>query len=290
MFPKFLPGRHPFPSPSHFPDHDDASSSGAASVVASIPQKRPSTGDGASIEVVRRPRGRPAGSKNKVKPPVVITRDLSAQPSMSPYVLEVSGGNDVIEAISRFCRRKGIGLSILAGSGAVADFTVRQPASMTPGATVTFHGRFEILSISATFLPSAAPFQVSDAFKISLAGPQGQVFGGAVVGPLVAAGPVFVIAATFNSPAYQRLPLAEDEGNNSAVSGSGGRADAAQSPPPVPGCGGHGDDGLLQAAAAAESCGISSMYSCHLGSEVIWVPSARLRQPGGPPAPPPPPY
>lgn len=169
-------------------------------------------------------------------------------------------------------------------TGTVADFTIRQPAPMTPGATVSFHGRFEILSISGTFLPSSVPFQVSDAFKISLAGPQGQVLGGAVVGPLIAAGPVFVIATTFNSPAYQRLPVADDEGNSS-VSGNGGHAEAQS--PPVSGSGGHG--GPPQ-PASAESCGMSSMYSCHLGSDVIWAPSARLRQAPGPPAPPPPPY
>ncbi|PRQ30552.1 hypothetical protein RchiOBHm_Chr5g0025921 [Rosa chinensis] len=36
-------------------------------------------------EVVRRPRGRPPGSKNKPKPPVIITRDT--EPAMSPYIL-----------------------------------------------------------------------------------------------------------------------------------------------------------------------------------------------------------
>ncbi|OWM67722.1 hypothetical protein CDL15_Pgr019223 [Punica granatum] len=271
MFPKFSPGRHPF-SP-HFPlrdaDHDDASSSGAAAAAVAL-QDRPSTGDGASIEVARRPRGRPPGSKNKPKPPVVITRDAPVEPAMSPYVLEVPGGTDVIDAISRFCRRKGIGLCILTGSGTVADFTIRQPTS-TPGATVTFHGRFEILSISATFLPNAMPFQVPNAFKISLAGPQGQVFGGAVVGPLIAAGPVFLIAATFNSPAYHRLPVADDDGNSS-VSGSGSRAEGQS--PPVSGSGDHG--GAPQ--TAAESCGIS-MYSCHLGSDVMWAPTARPGQP-----------
>lgn len=156
----------------------------------------------------------------------------------------------------------------------MADFTIRQPAAATPGATVTFHGRFEILSFSATFLPQPTPFQIPNAFKISVAGPQGQILGGAVVGPLLAAGPVFVVAATFSSPSYNRLPAPGYDGSNSASGSIGCRESQS---PPVSGCGG-GD----QNAAAEESCGVS-LYSCQLGSDVIWNPSVRPRAPSGPP-------
>lgn len=71
--------------------------------------------DGATIEVVRRPRGRPPGSKNKPKPPVIITRD--AEPSMSPYILEIPTGVDIINSITKFCRKRNMGLCVLNGSG-----------------------------------------------------------------------------------------------------------------------------------------------------------------------------
>lgn len=45
-----------------------------------------------------------------------------------------------------------------------------------------------------------------------LAGGQGQVVGGSVVGALIASGPVVVMAASFGNAAYERLPLDEDEG------------------------------------------------------------------------------
>ncbi|XP_021808289.1 AT-hook motif nuclear-localized protein 17 [Prunus avium] len=226
--------------------------------------------DGATIEVIRRPRGRPPGSKNKPKPPVIITRD--SEPPMSPYILEVPGGSDVVEAVSRFCCRKNIGLCILTGSGTVANVTLRQP-STTPGATVTFHGRFDILSISATFLPQttpSCPVSVPSGFTISLAGPQGQIVGGLVAGALVAAGTVYVIAASFNNPSYHRLP-GEDEAVRNSGSGD------PHSPPLSGGVesGGH-------APQPSQSCGMS-MYSCHLPTDVLWAPTAR--QP-----PPPPPY
>ncbi|KAF7830004.1 AT-hook motif nuclear-localized protein 17 [Senna tora] len=227
-----------------------------------------SAADGASIEVVRRPRGRPPGSKNKPKPPVIITRE--PEPTMSSYILEVPGGSDVVETIARFCRRKNTGLCVLTGSGTVANVTLRQPSS-TPGATVTFHGRFDILSISATFLAaqqSGALPAIPSGFTISLAGPQGQIVGGLVAGNLMAAGTVFVIAASFNNPSYHRLPC-EEEVRNSASGGGEGQS------PPVSGSGGESGH------APSESCGMS-MYSCQLASDVIWAPTAR--------PPPPPPY
>ncbi|CAL5204608.1 unnamed protein product [Lathyrus oleraceus] len=235
-------------------EDDNRSGGGAAA------QKPNSSGDGATIEVVRRPRGRPPGSKNRPKPPVIITRD--PEPAMSPFILEVSAGNDVVQAVAEFSHRRNIGLCVLTGSGAVANVTLRQP-STTPGTTVTFHGRFDILSLTATFLPqsSGGSPTVPNGFSISLAGPQGQIVGGIVAGNLIAAGTVFVIAASFNNPSYHRLPP-EEEGGNS-VSGGDGIS------PPVSGAvdSGQGQGG--------ESCGMS-MYSCHLPpSDVIWTPSAR---------------
>ncbi|KAJ7965806.1 AT-hook motif nuclear-localized protein [Quillaja saponaria] len=249
-------------------EEDDSRSSGGPTPQHPKPSEPNCAGDGATIEVVRRPRGRPPGSKNKPKPPVVITRDT--EPAMSPYILEVPGGNDVVDAISRYCRRRNMGLCVLTGSGTVANVTLRQPSS-TPGATVTFHGRFDILSISATFLPQQTESfpAVPNGFTISLAGPQGQIVGGIVAGGLIAAGTVFVVAASFNNPSYQRLP-AEDEVQTS-FSGGGGDG---HSSPACAGGGGHSGH------PPSESC-VMSMYNCHLPSDVIWAPTAR------PPHPPP---
>ena len=125
MFSKLQPQHHPFP---HHPFQ--LSAEDATTITPSTAQKANSSGgDGATIEVVRRPRGRPPGSKNKPKPPVIITRD--PEPAMSPYILEVSGGNDVVEAIAQFSHRKNMGICVLTGSGTVANVTLRQP-STTP--------------------------------------------------------------------------------------------------------------------------------------------------------------
>ncbi|KAJ7548753.1 hypothetical protein O6H91_07G025400 [Diphasiastrum complanatum] len=160
-------------------------------------------------EIVRKPRGRPPGSKNKPKPPIIITRDTGN--AMRPHVLEIAGGCDVGETLATFARRRQRGLCVLGGSGTVANVTLRQLAA--PGSTVTFHGRFEILSLSGAFLPPPAPVAVAG-LTVALAGSQpGQVLGGSVVGQLMAASPVLVIATSFVGATYDRLPL-EDEDHN----------------------------------------------------------------------------
>lgn len=44
-----------------------------------------------------------------------------------------------------------------------------------------------------------------------LAGAQGQVVGGSVVGALMASGPVVIMAATFMNATFDRLPLDDDD-------------------------------------------------------------------------------
>ncbi|KAG6438236.1 hypothetical protein SASPL_103173 [Salvia splendens] len=140
----------------------------------------------------RRPRGRPPGSKNKPKPPIVVTRD--SPNALRSHVLEVASGNDVVESVGNYARRRGRGICVLSGGGTVANVTLRQPAAA--GAVVTLHGRFEILSISGTVLPPPAP-PGAGGLSIFLSGGQGQVVGGIVVAPLVASGPVVLMAASF---------------------------------------------------------------------------------------------
>jgi len=164
-------------------------------------------GQEGGAEMSRRPRGRPPGSKNKPKPPIIIHQDSAN--ALKAHVMEISNGCDVAESVATFARRRQRGICILSGSGTVTNVTLRQPG--TPNAIVTLHGRFEILSLSGAFLPPPVP-PGATGLTIYLAGGQGQVVGGSVVGALVASGPVVVMAATFRNAPYERLPLEEDEG------------------------------------------------------------------------------
>ncbi|XAR64295.1 hypothetical protein NMG60_11024576 [Bertholletia excelsa] len=160
----------------------------------------------------RRPRGRPPGSKNKPKPPIIVTRD--SPNALHSYVLEISAGADVVEVLSVYARRRGRGICVLSGNGAVSNVKFRQPTA--PSNVVTLHGRYEILSLSGTVLPPPAP-PGAGGLSIFLSGGQGQVVGGGVVGPLVAAGPVVLMAALFANAVFERLPLEEEEEGGGAA-------------------------------------------------------------------------
>lgn len=178
----------------------------AAPAGAASPESKQQAAAGAIVPL-RRPRGRPLGSKNKPKPPVIITRESAN--TLRAHILEVGSGCDVFECVSTYARRRQRGVCVLSGSGVVTNVTLRQP-SAPAGAVVSLHGRFEILSLSGSFLPPPAP-PGATSLTIFLAGGQGQVVGGNVVGALYAAGPVIVIAASFANVAYERLPLEEEE-------------------------------------------------------------------------------
>lgn len=173
--------------------------------------------------VGRRPRGRPPGSKNKPKPPVIITRESAN--TLRAHILEVANGCDIFECVATYARRRQRGVCILSGSGTVTNVSLRQPAAA--GSVVTLHGRFEILSLSGSFLPPPAP-PGATSLTIFLAGGQGQVVGGNVVGELTAAGPVIVIASSFTNVAYERLPLEEEEGINVNVNNTNNQMQPGQ--------------------------------------------------------------
>ncbi|KAM7259245.1 hypothetical protein ACFE04_014986 [Oxalis oulophora] len=159
----------------------------------------------------QRQRGRPPGSRNKPKPPVLITQ--GSPNALRSHLMEIATGADLAKSVALFSRKRQRGVFVLNGSGSVTNVTLRQPSAQ--GAVVSLHGRYEILSLSGAFLPGPAP-PGTTGLTVYLAGGQGQVVGGSVVGPLVAAGPVIVIAATFSNATYERLPIEDqnDEAGN----------------------------------------------------------------------------
>ncbi|XP_008811845.1 AT-hook motif nuclear-localized protein 25-like [Phoenix dactylifera] len=229
------------------PPHDQSATSNPS------PEKNPkaSPDEGAnrdqpttSAGPTRRPRGRPPGSKNKPKPPIIITRD--SPNGLHSHMLEVASGADVVESVTEYARRRGRGVCVLSGGGAVVNVSLRQPGAAPPGSVVaTLTGRFEILSLTGTVLPPPAPPGVGG-LTVFLAGGQGQVVGGSVVGPLVAAGPVMLMTATFANAVYERLPLEGEDEAAAAAAVQARQTSACQSSPVTTGGdegGGSGGDG-----------------------------------------------
>ncbi|XP_022153254.1 AT-hook motif nuclear-localized protein 28-like [Momordica charantia] len=178
----------------------------------------------------KKPRGRPPGSKNKPKPPIVITKE---EGGMKPVVIEISAGNDVVETLLHFARKRHVGLSVLSGSGSVSNVTLRHPMSHS----LSLHGPFSLVSLSGSFLhnttssPSPSP---SPSFGICLAGAQGQVFGGIIGGKVTAASLVVVVAATFINPVFHRLP--SDTADEMVETGKPGTDESATAATPMSVC------------------------------------------------------
>ncbi|KAL5077761.1 hypothetical protein RYX36_016745 [Vicia faba] len=183
-----------------------------------------------SPQPYRKPRGRPPGSKNKPKPPLVITQDN--EQAMKPAIIEVAAGTDVLEAVIQFAVRLGSCITILSGSGTIAVATLHYPVCQSPA--FTLHGPFSLLTLTGTFffppspppppppplpisLPIASssspnpnpnqlePSPPSSTFGITLAGMQGQIFGGIIGGKVIAGGDgVKIVASLFKNPELHR--------------------------------------------------------------------------------------
>ncbi|KAI0507910.1 hypothetical protein KFK09_014038 [Dendrobium nobile] len=154
---------------------------------------------GSSNATAKRRRGRKPGSKNKPKN-IPVANCMPQVATLHQHVLEIHAGGDVAETIAAFARGcRNFGVCVLSASGPIAA-AVLWEASPYPS-TLTFQGSFFLISFMATFLPGGS----KGSMAVTLAGPHGQVLGGVVAGPVVAAGKVIVVAATFTPSALHRF-------------------------------------------------------------------------------------
>ncbi|CAN6547004.1 unnamed protein product [Malus baccata var. baccata] len=182
-------------SPSAPPVTVSSSSVGAFSPA---PAPAPPSGGGSASPPptstsTKKSRGRPPGSSKKQQ------LDALGAPGFgfTPHVITVKAGEDVWSKIMSFSQNGPRAVCILSATGAISNVTLRQPA--TSGGTVTYEGRFEILSLSGSFLLSEIGGQRSrtGGLSVSLSGPDGRVLGGGVAGLLTAACPVQVVVGSF---------------------------------------------------------------------------------------------
>ncbi|XP_020579414.1 AT-hook motif nuclear-localized protein 10-like [Phalaenopsis equestris] len=124
----------------------------------------------------------------------------------TPHVITVKAGEDVSSKIMSFSHHGPRAVCILSANGAISNVTLRQAA--TSGGTVTYEGRFEILSLSGSFLLSESDGQRSrtGGLSVSLAGSDGRVLGGGVAGLLTAASPVQVVVGSFIADGGRKEP------------------------------------------------------------------------------------
>ncbi|XP_050376375.1 AT-hook motif nuclear-localized protein 10 isoform X2 [Argentina anserina] len=154
------------------------------------------TGGAASpTTATKKARGRPPGSTNTKKHRLEALG--SAGMGFTPHVITVKAGEDVSSKIMSFSQNGPRAVCILSANGAISNVTLRQAA--TSGGTVTYEGRYEILSLSGSFLLSENDGQRSrtGGLSVSLSSSDGRVLGGSVAGLLTAACPVQVVVGSF---------------------------------------------------------------------------------------------
>nr|XP_043633567.1 AT-hook motif nuclear-localized protein 5-like [Erigeron canadensis] len=143
-------------------------------------------------------RGRPPGSGWKQRlANVGEWMNNSAGLAFTPHIIHVPVGEDVAEKILSFARQRPRALCILSGNGSVSAVTLSQFSSNE--STVTYEGRFQILCLSGSYLPSenGGAQNRTGGLSISVSSSDGNVFGGAIGGSVVASSLVQVVVCSF---------------------------------------------------------------------------------------------
>ncbi|KAK6934998.1 PPC domain [Dillenia turbinata] len=188
-------------------------------ITPTTPNPNPSTNLNAtpSSDTPAKRRGRPPGSGKKQLDALGGYGGVG----FTPHVITVKAGEDIASKIMAFSQQGPRTVCILSASGATSNVTLRQPAMS--GGTVTYEGRYEIISLSGSYLlsESGSTRSRTGGLSVSLAGSDGRVLGGGVAGMLVAASPVQVVVGSF---------IADGKKKNSSILKSG----SSPAPPSVP--------------------------------------------------------
>ncbi|KAJ0968731.1 hypothetical protein J5N97_021608 [Dioscorea zingiberensis] len=162
----------------------------------------PYTGD-RPVTAKKRSRGRPMDFWKRSKFGFEMeSLACSAGTNFTPHMITVAAGEDVTMKIISFSQQGPRAICILSANGVISNVTLRQPDSS--GGTLTYEGRFELLSLSGSFMPTdnGGTRSRHGGMSVSLASPDGRVVGGCLAGLLVAASPVQVVVGSF-IPGYQ---------------------------------------------------------------------------------------
>ncbi|XP_074319600.1 AT-hook motif nuclear-localized protein 1-like [Silene latifolia] len=110
----------------------------------------------------------------------------------------VPAGEDIAMKIASFSEQEMPGICVLSATGSISKVTIRQPGCS--GVTATHEGRFDIISLSGSFITfnDGVPGTRTGGVSVFLVGPDGRVLGGILAGLLIAATPVQVLLGSFN--------------------------------------------------------------------------------------------
>ena len=143
-----------------------------------------------------------AAPTQQLVPPLGDVVGCASGANFTPHILNVATGEDINMKVISFSQQGPRAICILSANGVISNVTLRQHDSL--GGTVTYEGRFELLSLSGSFRPTekGGSRDRCGGMSVSLAAADGRVIGGGVAGLLVAASPVQVVVGSF-LPSYQ---------------------------------------------------------------------------------------
>ncbi|KAJ4773762.1 AT-hook motif nuclear-localized protein 10 [Rhynchospora pubera] len=182
----------------------------------------PGAYDGPTSDPSFKRKGRPPGSGRKKQLEALdrkrgntstfgISFKLSGSSgaAFTPHIITVTPGEDVASKIMAFSQQGPRTICVLSANGAISNVTLRQPA--TSGGLVTYEGRFEIISLSGSFLlaQDGDTRSRTGGLSVALAGSDGRVLGGCVAGMLMASTPVQVVVGSFIAEGKKPKPKPE---------------------------------------------------------------------------------
>ncbi|KAK9698680.1 hypothetical protein RND81_08G123100 [Saponaria officinalis] len=166
--------------------------SGPASVIDFSSEKRPKLKPVAAAAAVLKQHQPKLETENTGE---LVSSSVGA--NFTPHIITVNAGEDVMMKVILFSQQGPRAICVLSANGVISSVTLRQPNSS--GGTLTYEGRFEILSLMGSFMPSESGGirNRSGGLSVSLASADGRVVGGGVAGMLVASSPVQIVVGSF---------------------------------------------------------------------------------------------
>ncbi|KAI4322363.1 hypothetical protein L6164_022066 [Bauhinia variegata] len=121
----------------------------------------------------------------------------TAEGSFAPCFLTVPIGEDVMGMLESFSERSTQSVCTISATGAISSVVL----ALASGPTLAFEGPFEILYFSGAYAYTCGGIggaqHKKGTFSVLLAKPDGNVFGGRVAGPMIAAVPIQLVVGSF---------------------------------------------------------------------------------------------
>ncbi|KAL1204462.1 AT-hook motif nuclear-localized protein 10 [Cardamine amara subsp. amara] len=155
----------------------------------------PPSGTRGRVKKMRGRRGPPSSSANNVKLQALGSSGVGV--GFTPHIFTILPGENVAAKIMELNMNGPCSVCVFSANGCISSVTVRNPT--TSDGTVSYEGIFEILSLSGSYVPVEIDgyLFMTGGLSVSLSRLDNVVFGGRVVGSLVAAKNVQVVVGTF---------------------------------------------------------------------------------------------